>query len=83
MTSDGAYVLEGTEVEIYIDGVKNDGKLKVGADGLVEFTVSDGPHAVKLSESGAEGYVNNYSGAGIIESFGEWEGGYPKVVISD
>ncbi len=83
VTSDGAYVPEGTEVELYIDGVKNDGKLKVGADGLLEFTVGDGPHAVKLSESGAEGYVNNYSGAGIVEALGEWNGGYPKVAISN
>ncbi len=77
---DGTPEETGKKINIYIDGVKTDAV--VGEDGVLEFTVSDGPHSVKLFESQPEVYVNNYSGAGVIESFGTWNAGYP-VLQSD
>ncbi len=69
----------GTEIEFFVDSVRT--KATVGSDGVLSFTVSDGPHGIKLYEDQAEVYVNNYSGAGVIESFDAWNGGFPQLVL--
>ena len=82
---DGSDIAEGTEVEFYIDSVKT--SAVTGEGGVLSFTVSDGPHSIKLYEDQPEVYVNNYSGAGVIESFGTWNGGFPvlnlRAAVSD
>ncbi len=78
--ADGTAATEG-QTELYVDGVKTEGT--INAEGILSFTVSDGPHAVKLYEEQAEVYVNNYSGAGVIESYGEWKAGFPVLTLSD
>ncbi len=72
-------VASSGSIEFYVDGVKTTGS--IDDNGILSFTVSDGPHSIKLYEEQAEVYVNNYSGAGVIESFGTWNGGYPILKI--
>ena len=56
------------EVEYYID----DSESKKGTtdeNGLLEVTVSDGPHTVGLVNGQKEAYICNYTGTGIILNF--------------
>lgn len=78
--ADGSAAGEG-KTSLYIDGVKTEGT--IDNDGVLSFTVTDGPHSVKLYEDQAEVYVNNYSGAGVIESYGAWNAGFPVLTLSD
>ncbi len=66
---------------LYIDGVRSEGI--IDTDGVLSFTVTDGPHSIKLYEDQQEVYVNNYSGAGVIESYGQWEAGFPVLTLSE
>ncbi len=79
--ADGAPAAQGTSISVYVDNVKTEGT--VGEDGILSINVSDGPHAVKLYPEQAEVYVNNYSGAGVIESYGAWNAGYPKLTLAE
>ncbi len=78
--ADGSTAAEGTNTDVYVDGTKTEGI--IGADGVLDIPVSDGPHSIKLYPEQAEIYVNNYSGAGVIESFGTWNGGYPVLQLA-
>ena len=78
---DGSPAASGTEIEFYIDSVKTSSV--IGDDGILSFTVTDGPHGIKLYEAQHEIYVNNYSGAGVIESFGSWNGGFPVLTLNE
>jgi len=50
------------------------------ASGLLTITVPDGPHGVRLYEAGAQVYINNYSGAGTVET--EYRG-FPVLQLKD
>ncbi len=79
--ADGTPAAQGTNTSVYVDNVKTEGT--IDADGILNIEVSDGPHAVKLYPEQAEVYVNNYSGAGVIESYGAWNAGYPKLALAE
>ena len=56
-----------TAVTYAVDG----GELQTGqtdSEGFLRITVSDGPHSVRLDGSQKEAYLNNYSGAGTVET---------------
>ena len=71
----------GTELKIFVDGTA-EATGTVTADGVLEFTVSDGPHAIKLYEGQHEVYVNNYSGNGVIKEYGGLYLGYPMLEVN-
>lgn len=70
-----------TELTVYVDGTKKVTGV-VRADGLMDITVPDGPHAIKLYENQHEVYVNNYSGNGIIDKYGDLYLGYPALEVN-
>lgn len=53
-----AYYLDGGEA---VEG-------QTDSEGLLRITVPDGPHGVKLAPGQREVYVNNYTGAGTVET---------------
>lgn len=77
--ADSTPAAEGTKTDVYVDGVKTEGT--IGAEGILTITVADGPHSIKLYPDQPEIYVNNYSGAGVIESYETWNGGYPVLQL--
>lgn len=72
---------EGTEITVYIDSTTEITGTVTG-NGILDITVADGPHAVKLVKNQHEVYVNNYSGNGVIEEYGDWKAGYPVLDIN-
>lgn len=70
----------GSEIGIYLDGEMSDIKAKYNkAEGVLDVTLPDGAHAVKLYENQAEVYVNNYSGNGLQRTYGSVNLGYPEL----
>lgn len=51
-------------------------------DGLLELTLPDGPHAIRLTLDQAEAYVNNYSGNGIVDEYNGLTLGWPELAYS-
>lgn len=74
--TDGNYAAN-TEITYYIDGEKRNGI--TDADGLLYITAFDGPHGIKLYEDQTEVYINNYSGAGMLEVDGNYPVYYPAL----
>lgn len=66
-------------ITYYVDGEENSGT--TDSEGLLKITVSDGPHAVKLSAEQEEVYINNYSGAGLVEIEGSYPVYYPTLSL--
>lgn len=64
--------LAGKELSYRVDG----GERKNGTtdeDGMLNITVSDGSHGVRLADNQQEVYVDNYCGLGLItDEFREW-----------
>lgn len=56
-------------------------KGKTDENGILKITVSDGPHAVSL-DNNTDVYINNYSGAGLIELDGEYPIPFPTLKLS-
>ncbi|MCH5211494.1 MAG: 5'-nucleotidase C-terminal domain-containing protein [Oscillospiraceae bacterium] len=71
---------EGSELKAYVDGTA-EATGTVAAGGVLDITVSDGPHAIKLYDDQNEVYVNNYSGNGVIEKYGDLYLGYPALEV--
>ncbi len=51
-------------------------------DGILALELPDGPHAVKLYADQQEVYVNNYSGNGTLEDYGDLHLGWPELEYS-
>ncbi len=94
ITTDGAYkpkdytahitplsgddLKDGDTVDFYIDG-KLSPVPGVVKDGLIDITVPDGAHSVKLYPDQNEVFVNNYSGNGVLDVYGSLNLGYPRL----
>lgn len=53
-------------LSVYVD-MDEPLSLQTDANGLLAIPVQDGPHGIRLSEKQQQVYVNNYSGAGLLE----------------
>ena len=69
---------DGDTVAVYVDGEPYD-KAGTVRGGLLDVELPDGPHAIKLFPEQEEVYVNNYSGNGIIDVYGDLQLGYPQL----
>lgn len=69
---------DGDTVAVYVDGEPYN-KAGTFSGGLLDVELPDGPHAIKLSPEQEEVYVNNYSGNGIIDVYGDLKIGYPEL----
>ncbi len=69
-----------TSLTVIVDGTA----LVTGSvtDGLLELTLPDGPHAIRLTRDQAEVYVNNYSGNGIVDEYNGLTLGWPELAYS-
>ena len=74
-------LLSDMAVDCYVDGNKQ--RVVSDKEGLLRLGVSDGPHTVSLSAEGEEIYINNYSGAGIIEIQGDYPVSYPSLLLDE
>lgn len=69
---------DGDTVKFYIDGAEYPDAGVVNG-GVLDITIPDGPHAVKLYPDQHEVYVNNYSGNGVLDVYGTLKLGYPQL----
>lgn len=79
ITDAGGTPVAGKEVTYFVDGKEE--SAATDENGLLRITVTDGPHAVKLYSDQEEVYINNLSGAGLVEIEGSYPVYYPELSI--
>lgn len=73
---------DGERISFYMDGNLYQKAGIVRDGGILDVTLPDGPHAVKLYPEQQEVYVNNYSGNGILNVYGDLTLGYPELAYN-